>query len=109
MLRELIRRALQFIRDVISIIIRGILNFVQQVVGWFKSLRLNPKKDIPFIANKEQFKESLKSAPRKSVGIFEGVFNEDADEITHIRALEADELDAKTKSVLGNEEIVVLT
>lgn len=109
MLLELIRRAFQFIRDVISIIIHGVLNFFQAVVGWFKSLRLNPKKDIPFIANKESFKEKLRSAPKKSVGIFEGVYSEDTDEISHIREVEADALDAQTRQVLGNEELVVLS
>lgn len=50
----------------------------------------------------------LKTAPRKDVGIFEGVYNEEADEITVSRYLEADEVDQKTKEVLGNEPLVVL-
>lgn len=51
----------------------------------------------------------LKTAPEKKVGIFEGVYNEEKDEITAHRYLDADELDQKTKDVLENEPLVVLS
>lgn len=63
----------------------------------------------PFIANASEFKEMLKTAPKKDVGIFEGVYNEETDEITANRYLDADEVDQKTKNVLGNESLVVLS
>ena len=43
------------------------------------------------------------------MGIFEGVYDEEADEITANRYLDADEVDQKTKDVLGNESLVVLS
>ena len=85
------------------------MNFFREVVDWFKSLRLNPQEDTPFIANASEFKEMLKTAPKKDVGIFEGVYNEETDEITANRYLDADEVDQKTKNVLGNESLVVLS
>ena len=97
------------LRDIFCYVIQGILNFVQHVVNWFKNLNLNPHEDVPFIANDEAFKEKLRNAPRKNVGIFEGVYNEEADEITNCRYLDADSMDAKTRETLGNESLVVLS
>ena len=62
-----------------------------------------------FIADESEFKEMLKTAPKKNVGIFEGVYNEETDEITANRYLDADRLDAKTKEVLEREPLVVLS
>lgn len=104
-----IKAAFRYIVNLVRKVINGILNFAKQVVGWFKSLRLDPQKDTPFIADASEFKEMLKTAPKKNVGIFEGVYNEDADEITANRYLDADEVDQKTKDVLGNESLVVLS
>ena len=104
-----IKAAFRWITKIVRNIIRGILNFFTEVVDWFRSLSLDKEKDTPFIADAEQFKDMLKTAPKKNVGIFEGVYDEEADEIVHQRYLEADELDAKTKEVLGNEPLVVLS
>lgn len=51
----------------------------------------------------------LKTAPKKDVGIFEGVYNEEEDEIVSHRYLDADSLDARTKEILGKEPLVVLS
>lgn len=104
-----IKAAFRYIVNLVRKVINGILNFVKEVVNWFKSLRLNPQEDTPFIADAEQFKDMLKTAPKKKVGIFEGVYNEETDEITAHRYLDADELDQKTKDVLENEPLVVLS
>ena len=106
---QLIKSAFQYIKNLIRKIVDGILNFTKHVVGWFKSLNLLPGQDVPFVANKEQFKAALKSAPVKDVGIFKGVYNEVTDEITHAEYIEADSLDKQTREVLGNEELVVLS
>lgn len=106
---ELIKRSFEYIKKIIRRVINGILNFAKEVIEKFKSWGLIQGQDIPFIANKEAFKSALKSAPVKNVGLFEGVYNEVSDEITHAEYVEADSLDAKTRSVLGNEELVVLT
>lgn len=103
-----IKAAFRYIVNLVRNVINGILNFAKEVVGWFKSLRLNPQEDTPFIADASEFKEMLKAAPKKNVGIFEGVYNEETDEITANRYLDADEVDQKTKDVLGNESLVVL-
>ena len=104
-----IKAAFRYIVNLVRKVINGILNFAKEVVDWFKSLRLNPQEDTPFIANASEFKEMLKTAPKKDVGIFEGVYNEETDEITANRYLDADEVDQKTKNVLGNESLVVLS
>jgi phage-related protein len=105
---EFIKRAFSTLRNIIRAIVHGILNFVAHVVNWFKSLALDKEKDIPFIADADKIKDMLKTAPVKNVGIFEGVYDEDADEITSNRFVDADSLDEKTKEVLGNEPLVVL-
>lgn len=89
-------------------IIEGSVNFME-VVNYFKSLKLDKEKHIPFVAKAEVFKEILKFEPKKQVALFIGVFDEEATEIIHSQIIEADELDAKTREVLGNEDLVVLS
>lgn len=105
---DLIKGAINFIKNLVKKIITGIFNFIAHCVNWFKSLYLDKNKDVPFIANPEQFKEMLRNAPVKKVGIFEGVFDEELNEITYNQNVEADALDEQTLKTLGQEAIVVL-
>jgi hypothetical protein len=89
-------------------IIKGVLNFVRDVVDYFKGLLLDPKKQTPFIVNAEVFSQQIKNAPRVDVGIFEGVYNEDTNTITDYREISADELDEQTKKVLSNNDGIVV-
>ena len=106
-IKELFRSAFRFVKKVI----KGILNFFKEVVQYFKSLSLNPKTDIPFLTDAKTLKEKIKNAPVVDVdifkdkeGIFEGVYREDEDQITDVRAVSADELDKKTQEVLSKAE-----
>lgn len=103
-----IRSAIRYIRNLIRKVINGILDFARHVVSWFRNKNLNPQKDTVFIANQHKLKELLNEAPRKQVGIFKGVYDEERDEIVHHELVEADALDAQTRGVLGNESLVVL-
>lgn len=105
---DLIKGAINIIKNLVKKIITGIFNFIAHCVNWFKSLSLDKNKDVPFIANPEQFKEMLRNAPVKNVGIFEGVFDEELNEITYNQNVEADALDEQTLKTLGQEAIVVL-
>jgi hypothetical protein len=107
---DLIMEAWQYIKNICKIIINGILNFSRHVVGWFKSLSLKQNRDVPFIANadKAEFRQMIKEAPVKNVGIFQGVYNEETDEITYNEYIQADALDNQTRQVLGKESLVVL-
>lgn len=92
------------------IIIQGTLDFHSVVVLWFKSLKLNPQKDIPFVTS---FDANPKLwcgyRPSKAICIAVGVFSEKLDEVIHFQVVEADAMDAQLKQVLGNEELVVLS
>lgn len=106
---DAIKACFRFIRNLIRYIVRGILNFTTHVVGWFKSIyNLNQEKDTPFIADASKLKDLLNTAPVKNVGIFEGVYNEEQDEITTHRYIDADGIDDKTQSILENEPLVIL-
>lgn len=89
-------------------IIDGSVNFME-VVNYFKSLKLDKEKHIPFVAKAEAFKEILKFEPKKQVALFIAVFDKNLNEIIHSQIIEADELDAKTLEVLGVEDLVVLS
>lgn len=106
---DAIKAAFRYIVNFVRKVIHGILNFAREVVDWFRTLRLDPQEDTPFIADASKFKEMLKTAPKKDVGIFEGVYNEEEDEIVSCRYLDADDLDQKTKDTLGDESLVVLS
>lgn len=101
---EGIKEFFQSVGNVIKKIIRGVLNFAKEVVDYFKSLALDPRKDTPFLIDAETLKEKIKNAPRVDVGIFEGVYNEDTNEITNVRQVEADALDGQTKNVLSKAD-----
>ncbi|WP_031535710.1 MULTISPECIES: hypothetical protein [unclassified Bacteroides] len=96
---------INFICDVID----GILNFFNDVVDWFKKKFLQKGRHIPFIGDKNKIKDMLKTAPVKDVGLFKGIYDQQTDEITDMAVVEADELDAQTKEVLGNDALVVLS
>ena len=99
-----------WIGEIVSIIIDGVIEMFTHVVSYFKGLRLRRNRDVPFIANENspKFRQMLHQAPVKNVGIFEGTYNEDTDEVENYRSLEADRLDPTIKQALGNEPLVVL-
>lgn len=101
--------AFRKIKELVRVVIAGILNFAKEVVGWFRNLKLDHKKDTPFVGDARKLKDMLKTAPRRKVGIFEGVYNEETDEITAHRYIDADELDSKTKGFLADEPLIVLS
>ena len=94
-----------FICDVIE----GILDFFSDVVSWFRKKFLQKGRHTPFIGDKNKIKDMLKTAPVKDVGLFKGIYDQQTDEITDMAVVEADELDDKTKEVLGNEPLVILS
>lgn len=106
---EAIKGAFRYIVNLVRRVVNGVLNFVKEVVNWFRRLKLDRNKDIPFVADGKEFKDLLKTAPKKDVGIFEGVYNEDKDEITAHQYVDADSVDQQTKDVMGNESLVVLS
>ncbi|MDE6824863.1 MAG: hypothetical protein K2J27_09115 [Duncaniella sp.] len=88
---------------------RAVVNFFKNVVEYFRKLRLDRNKHKPFIADLTQLKPKIKNAPVRNVGIFEGVYNEETDEIEHAQIIEADRLDDKTKDILDNDPLVILS
>lgn len=107
---NMIIQAFQWLKRFVKKVINGVLSFAKNVVGWFKNLNLNPNTQTPFIANANapELKEMIKNAPVKNVGIFEGVYNEETNEIEHAQLIEADAVDKDTYQTLGNETLVVL-
>lgn len=118
-LKSAIISALRWIKEFFRKVINGILDFARDLVAWYHRRVLKKGKDIPFLLKGDSFKELIKNAPVKDVGIFSkeqknvsvmsGIYNEEIDEITDNQIIEADSLDAKTREVLGNEELVVLS
>lgn len=106
--------------------VEGTLAFTD-VVGWFKSLSLNPQKDTPFVALADQFENMIGSYfksdnvivyPPLPDDVFKeqnkkrlllGVYNEEADELNKALLIIADDFDEKTLEVLGDEPLVVLS
>lgn len=91
-----------------TVSIEGSLNFLE-VVNWFKTLKLDKNKHVPFVAKASAMKSVLSIQPTKKESLFVGVYEEEKDLIVHAKLIEADELDAKTREVLGNEDLIVLS
>lgn len=98
--------------DFVIEVIQGIFNFAKYVIQYFKDKVLDRLRHKPFIGNANKFpqniKEMIKNAPQKDVGIFRGVYDEQADEITDFNIVESYAVDEETEQVLGNEALVVL-
>lgn len=93
------------------------------VVEWFKSLMLDPKKDVPFITKgslvaehvKTYFKsQNIQDLPASVEGkadkvvVFCAVFDEKKDQIVNGVFISADSLDAELLKLLADNEVVVL-
>ncbi|GEM_PF-699189 len=106
--------------------VQGTLPFTD-VIGWFKSLRLDSQKATPFVALADQL-ENMIGAYFKSDIVFVypplpddvfkdqgkkrillGVYDENIDEVSHALLIVADAFDQKTLDVLGNESLIVLS
>ena len=98
-----------FICSINVIAIDGKLDFFSDVVGWFRKKSLQKGRHTPFVGDKNKIKDILETDTIKDVGIFMGVYDQQTDEITDMAVVVADELDAKTKEVLGNEPLVILS
>ncbi len=87
------------------------IQFFKHVVSWFKQLSLDPQEDTPFIVDAEKMSELLNDAPVVECGIFEGVYNEETNTITHHRLIESDDIDDQTENILSrsNNGLVVLS
>ena len=106
---EAFRAFMVKVKGIVKTLIAKIVDFANQVVGWFRDLGLIQGVHIPFISTRPEFKSMLHDAPVVDVGLFEGVYNDQTDEITELRYIAAEELDNQTRQVLGKEDLVVLT
>lgn len=78
------------------------------VVSFFKSKSLVKGRDIPFVATATGFSEVV-SLPNKENGYILGIYNEANNDLTEIKLIYAKTVDEKFKSVIGNEQLIVLT
>lgn len=89
--------------------IEGESNF-PDILAWFRSQNLDPKRHTPFIANFIPFKDKIGDEVTqltKPCALLVGIYDEQEGSIT-AEVFECDALDAKTREVLGSEELVVL-
>lgn len=112
--RSIVQTLGNFFRMIGRALKRLVIRFIQfskHVVTWFKQLSLNPQEDTPFVVDAERMSELLHDAPVVDCGIFEGVYNEETNTITHHRLIEAEDLDEQTESILSRSEngLVVLS
>lgn len=91
-------------------ILNGVLSFFGNIFSFFKSDKLKRGRDIPFVADakSEKMREAFGFSPSKNVGIFQGVYNENTEEITRCEYIEADAMDYEAKEMLRGNPLVVL-
>lgn len=106
---EWLKGAAQSFWNAIKRFVVAVVNFFSHVLNYFKGLHLQKQRHTPFLADLRKLKSEIKNAPVKNCGIFEGVYDEYTDEIIHSQVVESDSLDAKTREILGNDKMVVLT
>ncbi len=90
-------------------VIQGVINFFTHVISWFKNQKLDKKKDTPFIMKAtDDMKQMLGQAPTKKVGLFEGIYDKNTDNIEYQVLDSTKGYDKKTADILGDEKLVVL-
>jgi hypothetical protein len=89
-------------------IINAVIDFFKDIVSFFKKLYLNPRKHVPFICDGTKLRELLANAPIRKVGVFQGVYDEETETITHHQIIDANGLDEKTKSVFKDSDGLVV-
>lgn len=105
---EAIKGFLSLVKGVVKTIVKSIVDFAKDVVGYFRNLELKHGRDIPFITRDKVFKEMLKDAPVKNVGIFTATYNTETEQIENLQYVAADQADSRIDEILENESIVVL-
>lgn len=107
---DLIASAIKFVVDFIIDIIDGVISFWNDLVDYFKKLTLVKGRDLPFVVDAKKIRGMLDNAPTMEIpGLFEGVYNEETDKIEHGRFVYGNDLDEKTKDVIKDQGIVILT
>lgn len=89
--------------------IEGESNF-NDILAWFKTQNLDPKKHTPFIADFFSAKDKIGdnvTQITKPCALIVGILDEQNDEISAV-VFQCDALDTKTREVLGDEKFVVL-
>jgi len=95
--------------------IDGTLDF-GDVVGYFKSKKLDKGRDVPFISKDGDFNQFLKKTHKRFpegkegyITLVLGVYDESTAAIKYAQILYVKQLDDKTKDVFGNDELVILS
>lgn len=114
---DALSRGSQWLVNLVVKIINGLINFARDVLQWFRSLNLKPTRHNPFICNLKVpgIKQAIKEAKVVNAGVFdnentivEGVYDNTDDSISNIRIISGDGFDEKTKSILEDDDLVVL-
>ena len=86
---------------------------IGDIVGYFKSLHLNPQKEVPFVCDLNKFDASSwfpkLSLPQKSIVLLVGVYNEESESISNVQILCSEFIDDKMSEIISNEDLVVLS
>lgn len=88
-----------------------LIELIAHIREYFRNLRLDPTEDSPFVVDAGKMHELFEGSPKVNLGIFEGVYNEETNSITHHRLIEAEKLDDKTQDLLSRTDngLVVLS
>ncbi len=99
---EFILDCLRSLRDWVVDLIVTVVSWVENVVGWFKKLKLDKKRHIPFIIDMKTLRKQLDNAPViEGSGVFEAVYDEQTDEMVAHNTIKANSLDRKTQDALN--------
>lgn len=94
--------------DWIVEILERTITFLENVKKFFEKLKLDRKKENPFVIDGKLFRKLLHQAPVQKVGIFEAVYDEEFDEIFSARELQSEGIDQETKDKLAQGDGMVL-
>ena len=93
---------------VFATLVVAIVQFYPHIFNWLKQRMQNMSVQHAFVG----LKEKLQKAPVRNVGLkkslIQGIYDESTDSLTDAQEIRYEDLDRKTKEVLGNESLVIL-
>lgn len=116
---DLIFGAIECLVDFVIDVIDGIISFIDDIVGYFKKLSLIQGKDVPVCIRGDVIKPMLDEATIVKVGgifandgakkcVFQGVYDEETNQIKQGRFIKGQNLDPQTEEALGKNGVAVL-
>lgn len=110
---QLFQKALQYLYEIlVTVILETLVNFLNDVVDYFKSLGMKREKQFGFLMKTDATQKnpisSIIPEELRGKGIIEGVYDKEKDQIDSIRYIGGNGVDEGIEDFMKDDPIVIL-